>query len=263
MVLPSRTANSWTAASLSWRAKPTTSSSVRAKAAIFCDFHRPLDGPDLVPQGRRPLELQPVGGGLHLAPEGLRDRLLAALEEQLDLVDVGAVGGLVDGLDAGALAALDVVQQARPLEGPLALPDVDGAGPEREQAPDEVHRLVHAAGRGVRPEVAAAVVRELAGPLDPREVVAQRDLDERVALVVLEADVEARLVALDEVGLEEQRLADRVGERVLEVGDPVDGRPDAVQLAGAADRLLLPVLRTRLRRLCALPTYSTRPGRPS
>ena len=35
---------------------------------------------------------------------------------------------------------------------------------------------------------------------------------------------------------------DRVGEGVLEVGDPVDDRPDAMEVArAAADRLLLPV----------------------
>ena len=74
------------------------------------------------------------------------------------------------------------------------------------------------------PEVAAPVVHELAGALDAREVVAQGDLDVRVALVVLEADVEARLEALDEVGLEEQRLADAVDLGDLDVGDPVDDR---------------------------------------
>ena len=76
--------------------------------------------------------------------ERLDERLLAALEEQLDLGDVGAVVVLRDRLDARALAALDVVQQARPLEGALAVLDVDRAGPEREEPPDEVHRLVDA-----------------------------------------------------------------------------------------------------------------------
>ena len=131
-----------------------------------------------------------------------------ALEEEHHLVDVVAIRGLVDGLDARALAALDVVQEAWPRERPLALGDVDRAGAEREDPADEVHRLVDAARRRVRPEVAAAVGRQLAGPLDAREVVGERDLDERVGLVVLEADVEARLEALDEVRLEEERLAD-------------------------------------------------------
>ena len=178
---------------------PIRSSSVRAKAAIFWlsivrSIARTLSRSD-----GRPLVLGPLGGVVHLAREGLDERLLAALEEQLDLLDVGAVGVLGDRLDARALAALDVVQEAGPLEGALALLDLDRAGPEREQPSDEVHRLVDARRRGVRPEVAAAVVRQLAGALDPREVVGQGDLDVWVALVVLEPDVEARLVALDQV----------------------------------------------------------------
>ena len=80
---------------------------------------------------------------------------------------------------------------------------------------------------------------QLPRPLDAREVVVQRDLDVRVALVVLEADVERGLEALDEVALEQERLADRVGHRVLEVHDPVDDRADQVLLDPG--RLLLPV----------------------
>ncbi len=202
-------------------------------------LHRPLDGPDLVAQHGGPLVLGPLGGVGHLAGERLDERLLAALEEELHLLDVGAVGVLRDRLDARALAALDVVQEAGPLEGPLAFLDLDRAGPEREQPADEVHRLVDARRRGVRPEVAAAVGRQLAGPLDPREVVGQGDLDVRVALVVLEPDVEARLVALDQVRLEQERLGHRVGQRHLDVGDAVDDAADPVDLG--SDRLLLPV----------------------
>ena len=136
-----------------------------------------------------------------------------------------------------------------------AVLDVDRAGPEREQPADHVHRLVDARRRRVRPEVAAAVVDQLARPLDAREVVAEGDLDVRVALVVLEPDVEARPVALDQVGLEEQRLRDRIGLGDLDVGDAVDDAPDAVDLAGRAPASAS-TSRTRLRRLCALPTYS-------
>jgi hypothetical protein len=66
-----------------------------------------------------------------------------------------------------------------------------------------------------------------------------RDLDERVALIVLEPDVVSRAVALDEVDLEQERLADRVGHRVLEVGDPIDDAADELALTAAC--LLLPV----------------------
>ena len=209
IILPSRIANSWHRRLVVLAGQPDHVELGPGEGGHLLALHRPLDRPDLVaqlrPRARSPRAATRPPSRL----ERLDERLLAALEEELDLVDVGAVVVLGDGLDARALAALDVVQQARPLERALAVLDLDRAGPEREEPPDEVHRLVDARRRRVRPEVAAAVVDELAGPLDAREVVGQRDLDVRVALVVLEADVEARLVALDEVGLEEQRLADR------------------------------------------------------
>ena len=183
-------------------------------------------------RGGSPRARSPAGPRRPLISRAQRldERLLAALEEQLDLLDVGAVIVLRDRLDARALAALDVVQQARPLERPLPVLDVDRAGPEREQPSDEVHRLVDAGRRGVRPEVPAPVVDQLPGPFDAREVVGQRDLDVRVALVVLQADVEARLEPLDEVVLEEERLADAIDLGDLDVGDAVDDAPDPVDL---------------------------------
>ena len=205
-------------------------------------LHRPLDGPDLVAQDARAFVFGLVGRGGHLAPKRPDDDLLATLQEQLDLLDVRPVVGLRDGLDARTLAALDVVEQARPLERALAVTDVDRAGPEREQPPDEVHRLVHRRRGCVRPEVARTVVHELARSLDAREVVGERDLDVRVALVVLEPDVEPRPEPLDEVRLEQQGLGHRVGQRVLDVGDAVDHFPDPVDVAqGTRRRLLLPV----------------------
>src|SRR5206468_10317171 len=66
-----------------------------------------------------------------------------------------------------------------------------------------------------------------------------RDLDVWIALVVLEPDVEARPVTLDQVHLEEEGLRDRVGLRHLDVDDPVDDAPDSMDLAGGG--LLLPV----------------------
>jgi len=46
-------------------------------------------------------------------------------EEEHDLLDVVPIAGLVDGLDAGSLAALDVVEQAGPVEGASALANLD------------------------------------------------------------------------------------------------------------------------------------------
>ena len=46
----------------------------------------------------------------------------------------------------------------------------------------------------------------LAREVDAREVLVERDRDERIGLVVAQADVEARAVLLDEALLGEQRL---------------------------------------------------------
>ena len=216
-------------------------------------LHRPLDRPDLVADDGGPLVLLRLGGEAHLVAQARDQRVGVALEEQLHLPDVAPVGGLRHRLDARALAALDVVQQAGPRQGAHAVLDVDGAGPEREQAAHEVHRLVHRARRRVRPEVPAAVVGQLAGALDAREVVAQRDLDVRVALVVLEADVEPRAEPLDQVRLEQEGLGDRVDLGDLEVRHPVDGLADLVIPAAAARRLLLPVAANAAAQALGLP----------
>jgi len=134
---------------------------------------------------RRPVRIRSLRGRLHLLRQFAGDVLLAAFEESFDLRYVGPVLGLADVADTRRLAALDVVQQARPFDRLAAFVDVEPARPEREEPPDQIHRLVDAARRRVRPEIAAAIGRQLARAFDLREVVGQRDLDERVALVVL------------------------------------------------------------------------------
>ena len=202
-------------------------------------LHRPLDGADLVAQSGGPLVVDSFRRCGHLLLQCLHHCLLATFQKQHHLLDVRAVGSAGDSGDARTLAALDMEQEAWPLEGPDAVLDVDRAGAEREQPTHQVHRFVDARRGGVWSEVAAPVVDELARPFDPRKVIGHGDFDVRVALVVLEAHVEARSIALDEVRFEEQGLGDGVGLRDLDVGHAVDDAPDAMDLA--AGRLLLPV----------------------
>jgi len=63
-----------------------------------------------------------LGSGVHLLAQAAHDELLLAFEEEHDLLDVRVVVGLRDGLDARTLAALDVIEQARPRQRALALP---------------------------------------------------------------------------------------------------------------------------------------------
>ena len=96
---------------------------------------------------------------------------------------------------AGRDAAVDVVVEAGARVG---AGDRLGAGAPREELLHEVERAAHGAGVGVRPEVARAVLLDAARDVDARPRVCDVDLQVRVVLVVLEADVEERLVALDQ-----------------------------------------------------------------
>ena len=245
--------NSWIAAWLSWRARPSRSSSVRAKAAIFwLSIVRSIARILSRSAAARSYSVRSAAAG-HLALERLDERSPGDPRGRARPARCPSVVVLRDGRDARSLAALDVVEEARPLERAHAVLDVDRAGPEREEAADEVHRLVDAGRRRIRPEVAAAVVDQLARPLDSREIVAEGDLDVRVALVVLEPDVEARPVALDQVRLEQERLGDRVGLGHLDVDDAIDDAADPVDLAARAPASASTSGRGSAR-LCALPT---------
>ena len=94
-----------------------------------------------------------------------------------------------------ARCSVDVVVEAgaRVVAG-----DLLRAGAPGEELLDEVQRAPHGAGAGVGPEVAGAVLLDAARDVDARPGVLDVDLQVRIVLVVLEADVEERLVALDQ-----------------------------------------------------------------
>ena len=117
------------------------------------------------------------------------------------------------GMDAGRRAALDLVLQARAV---AVAEVVVGAAPQQEVLLDDFQGLAHGHRGSVGAEVAAAVLDDAAGGEDARPV-APGHLDAQVALVVLEADVVARLVLLDEVVLEDQRFLLVAGHQGLDV----------------------------------------------
>src|SRR6266550_8056573 len=87
----------------------------------------------------------------------------------------------------------------RPAAAVVAGHDVELAGAIRKELLEQIERLVHGLGVRERPEVASAAIAEGAGAQDPRKVLTECDLDVRIRLVVLEANVVARVVLLDEV----------------------------------------------------------------
>src|SRR5207245_464940 len=72
------------------------------------------------------------------------------------------------------------------------------------------------------PEVAAAVLDDLASDQDARPRVLHGDLHAHVALVVLQPDVVARPVLLDEVVLEDEGFLVAGGDQGLELGQALD-----------------------------------------
>ena len=142
------------------------------------------------------------------------DLLVAPGEEGDDAVDRAAVLLAVDVADAGRLAALDVVVQAGRAAAPAGLGAVAGA--KQEDLLEQVERAPHLLGVGVGAEVGAVAAVALAREVDARELLVEGDRDVGVGLVVAQADVEARLVLLDEVLLEQQRLRLGGGDRGLD-----------------------------------------------
>ncbi len=85
--------------------------------------------------------------------------------------------------------------------------------------PEHVERRAHPLGVAERAEVGPVAAVALAGEVHPREILVERDRDVRVGLVVAQADVEARLVLLDEVLLGQQRLGLGVDDERLDLVD--------------------------------------------
>ena len=134
----------------------------------------------------------------HLRLESLDDVVGVAVEEVAQLVDQLPIARLVDLTDARTAALLDVEEQARPAEALMLVELAGTARADREAAQQEVEGVANRVRVGVRPEVLGALAFATAHHQRPRELLVERDREERVALVVAQANVEPRPVLLDE-----------------------------------------------------------------
>ena len=137
-----------------------------------------------------------------------------------DLIDPAAVFFLGNRPDATALAAADMEFQAGP-----ELAAQDGVGGDFEVAGaqgvhfvEEIHHVARVHHAAVGPEIAGAVLHHAARQEDLGEFVPGH-ADPGVGLGVLEQDVVAGLVLLDEVVLQQQGVGLGVHHAVLGVGD--------------------------------------------
>ena len=174
-----------------------------------------LDGDEVVAEAGGAFEIELFGGFGDLVAEVGFEVFEAAFEEEAGLADgLGVFGGGDEAFDAGAEAAADVVLQAG--VGVFAV-EVDFAGGDFELAVDEVGEAVGEVAGEVGTEVGGAVFAEAAGDEDAGDAFA-REFDVGVGFVVLEEDVEAGLVLLDEVVFEGEGLFFVFDDDVVEVG---------------------------------------------
>ncbi len=139
---------------------------------------------------------------------------------------------------------------------------------------DEVHQPVCEISRKIRTVIGGPVLFQPPGDVNPREPF-RRELDIRVGLVVPQEDIEARLVALDQVVFERQGFLLVVDENVIDrpgftdqgagfdIGKPVlvevaaDPAAEAFRLADVENRPVFVLVKVnpraerKLRRLVA------------
>ena len=195
--------------------------------------------PDAVAQLRRLLEIEGAARLIHPPGQIFLDAPAVAGEEGARLGDQRRIGGLVDVADARRRAALDLVQQARPrAPGEHRI----RARAQQERPLQRRQRLVHRPRRGKRAEAGTGTHLRPAMLEHLRERMVAGDENGRKRLVVAQEDVVPGLQALDQIGLEQQRLRLGVGGDELHrlgLGDhPVQPRAQTRRLQIARHPLL-------------------------
>ncbi len=90
---------------------------------------------------------------------------------------------------------------------------------ELEEPLQHIHRVLQALGTGERTVEPHTTAARRAGELDAWIVLTHADLQVGKRLVVLQADVEARLNVLDEPGFQQQGIDFAFGSKVVDVGN--------------------------------------------
>ena len=129
--------------------------------------------------------------------------------------------------------------------------EVHLAGGNQKIPVNQVDDAIGQIGREIRAVVRAAVLAQPPRHVNPGKALAQRELYIRISLIIAEQDVEPRLLLLDKVIFERQRLF------VISDDDVIDVRPlpeRDVPVLASSQRPSWKYELTRLRRFFALPT---------
>ena len=175
-----------------------------------------LDGLELVTDSGCFFEAQFCRCFLHLVFQALHDWIGLSVQEILQIGDHLTVFGLGHGSDAGSGTQLDVEVETG---AGVGAGDFTVAGQVGEDAAQHIQGLVYSPDGSIRPEVARTVIRHLARHGDFGVGIRPMDFDVGVAFVVLQSDVEARTVALDQVHLQDERFEFRADHDPFDIGD--------------------------------------------
>jgi len=171
-----------------------------------------LDGAHEIAVVRRQLVVLPLGCAIHAIGESFLQLLRLPAEKKDNVVDHVAVllaRGQAD--HARAETLVHVIVETGPRERALAVVDLQIAASQLELIRDELQQPPRGAGKKRTIEKIALFSIEPAREDDARKILRHRDLDVRIGLVVAKENVVARLVGLDEIVLEEDRLQLVVG----------------------------------------------------
>ncbi|MPM98475.1 hypothetical protein SDC9_145663 [bioreactor metagenome] len=140
---------------------------------------------------------------MHFSLQAAHNGIGVTIQKIAQVCDQLAVALLINGANAGAGTQLDVVIQAgtRVFAGDLAV-----TGKVREDMTQHIQGLMHCPDAGIGAKVMRAVFDHLARHRHFGERCCHVDFDVRVAFIILEADVEAWPVLLDEVHLQDERF---------------------------------------------------------
>ena len=160
-------------------------------------LQRPVQRLDVVPQPRGALVLLGLRRLAHLRFEPLGEPGRLPGHEVAEILGELPVPFLADLAHARRRALADVAEQARPADLPGALEHARRTGAHREHPQQRVHGLPDRPRVRVRPEITGAAPLGAPHHHDPRVVLAERDRQVGVALVVPVPDVEPGAELLD------------------------------------------------------------------
>ena len=142
----------------------------------------------------------------------------ASLQEQQHRMDHRIVVAFFHLACAGCQAPPDMIFEAWPFLQVLT-------GPQRKQPPQELQAFMHRCHIRIRTKVTCSVLEHPPRDEYPREILLHRHLHIRIALIILQTDIIARPMLLDEIAFQDQRLDLRMRHDDLKISNMRNHRP--------------------------------------